>query len=142
MPSVTENWLKQWVTLRTDDQEGALVALVTNNAISPDYDSPMIASLKALAGAGRLAFFCGSVADVGGPRQVRTHSQINDEMVYKRKKFMKTCWEGGGAGREVSFPVQITTISRTPCTSKTTTQPSVENTKAFYGKKFAPHLEV
>lgn len=70
LPSVTENWLKQWVSLRTDAQESALVALVTNNAISPDCDSPMIASLKALAGAGRLAFFCGSVADVGGPRQV------------------------------------------------------------------------
>jgi hypothetical protein len=118
LPSVTENWLKQWATLRNDDQEGAVVALVTNNAISAECDSPMITSLKSLAGADKLDFFYGSVANVGEPRQVRTHSKINDKTAHKRQKIVKTCEGGGDSGTEVSFPVQITTISRTPCTAQ------------------------
>jgi hypothetical protein len=63
LPAATRSWLSQWVNFRAEDQDGALVALVANKAISPDRSSPLIAYLETFAVVGKLAFFYGRVTD-------------------------------------------------------------------------------
>jgi len=39
LPSFAKAWLARWINFRTEEPEGALVALVTNSMAPPDSDS-------------------------------------------------------------------------------------------------------
>jgi hypothetical protein len=66
LPSFAKAWLARWINIRTEELEGALVALVTNGMAPPDSDSDLIAHLETVAAVGRLAFFYGCAGDNGG----------------------------------------------------------------------------
>jgi hypothetical protein len=59
LPLFANAWLDLWISLRVEGQDGALVALVTNDVVSVDSDSPLVAHLKTVAIMSRLAFFYG-----------------------------------------------------------------------------------
>lgn len=59
LPHFVTAWLWQWLGLRPESREAALVALLPSNSALPDPRSSLIAHLESVASAGKLAFFYG-----------------------------------------------------------------------------------
>jgi len=57
LPSHVKLWLGLCVALRDEDQDGALVVLISNGVETTNLDSPLLEYLEAVAAIGGLTFF-------------------------------------------------------------------------------------